>query len=107
MWVRWPDEAKPRAYRLPWSEETAQQIEEAERAAEEDGDETVVEFRERFGNEAALMAERDLESEFEFEFSLEQRQPPSIYAMPQPTPAPKPITEQEPVYNFSDFDIDS
>jgi len=106
LWVRWPDEDMPRAYRLPWSEETAQQIEQAEQANEAEGGETVVEFREGVGGDTAMMAENENESPFDFEFSLEQRQPPSIYALPQPMPAAKPAADQEPAYNFGESDID-
>ncbi len=104
LWVRWPDEEKPRAYRLPWSEETAEQIEKAEQTVEAEGGETVVEFREGMTGETAMVAENEADVRLDFELSLEDRQPPTIYALPQPTPPAKPTTEQDPVINFGQGD---
>ena len=100
LWVRWPEEDAPRAYRLPWSEETAQQIEQAEQANEAQGGEMVVEFQEGIGGETPMTAENETDVPYEFEFSLEHRQPPVIYALPQPKPPAKPATNKEPVFNF-------
>ena len=100
LWVRWPDEDMPRAYRLPWSEETAEQIEKAQQTVEAEGGETVVEFREGLTGENAMVAENEADVRLDFELSLEERRPPTIYALPQPTPPAKPAAEQGPVINF-------
>ena len=102
LWVRWPDEAAPRAYRLPWSEETAQQIEEAQEAKEQDGGETVVEFQEGIEGVTASLPQQALDSLLEFDLSLEERQAPKIYALPQPTPPAKPVHDPAPIHNFGD-----
>lgn len=100
LWVRWPDESAPRAYRLPWSEETAEQIEEAQEAVEAEGGEAVVEFREGPTGDLAMVEGTESGERMDFELSLEDRQPPTIYALPQPVPPAKPTTEPDPVFNF-------
>ena len=106
LWVRWPDEDAPRAYRLPWNEETAEQIEKAQEAVEAEGGETVVEFEEGPTGDMAMIAEAESDEDLDFEFSLEDRQPPTIYALPQPVPPAKPSTEQAPVINFGNTETD-
>ena len=93
LWVRWPGEAAPRAYRLPWSEETARQIEEAAAETAEEGGEIAVAFQGPDGPETGETAS--------LEFSLEQRELPMIYALPQPRPPDKPVVDQRPSIRFS------
>ena len=106
LWVRWPDEAAPRAYRLPWSEETAQQIEEAQKSNEQEGGETVVEFREGIGEVTGNRPRNAIETMLDFDLSLEDRQAPSIYAMPQPALPAKPASDPTPVHNFGEAETD-
>lgn len=37
LWIQRPDSSEPRSYVLPWDEQLARQLHEAQRAAEEDG----------------------------------------------------------------------
>ena len=68
IWLQLEESAEPRAYRLPWSREQAQQLQEALRQAEENG--TAVRMR------------------LPFEATLDPRKP-RFYALPQPALPPK------------------
>jgi hypothetical protein len=68
VWLLLPDSVAPCAYALPWSVETAQQLQEAMSRAETDGT-------------AVRMA-------MPFESNLDDREP-LFYAMPQPAMPPK------------------
>jgi hypothetical protein len=68
VWLIMPDSSEPCAYVLPWSLQTAQQLQEAMSQAEADGT-------------AVRMV-------MPFESSLEDREP-MFYAMPQPAMPPK------------------
>jgi hypothetical protein len=68
LWLQMVDLAEPRSYVLPWSQELAQQLQEALREAEENG--TGVQMR------------------LPFEPSLDNREP-RFYALPQPAFPPK------------------
>ena len=92
LWVRWPGEAAPRAYRLPWSEETARQIEEAATATAEEGGEITVAFQGSNDAETKEMAR--------LEFSLERRRSPTIFARPQPRLPDKPVADRRPSIQF-------
>lgn len=68
IWLQLEQSEEPRAYRLPWSREQAQQLQEALRQAEENG--TAVRMR------------------LPFEPTLDPRKP-RFYALPQPVLPPK------------------
>lgn len=68
LWLQMVDLLEPRSYVLPWSQELAQQLQEALRQAEENG--TAVQMR------------------LPFEPSLDNREP-KFYALPQPAFPPK------------------
>ena len=75
LWLQMVDLLEPRAYVLPWSQELAQQLQEALRQAEENG--TAVQMR------------------LPFEPSLDNREP-RFYAMPQPAFPPKDRNDRAP-----------
>lgn len=75
LWLQLDDVREPRAYMLPWSRDLAEQLQTAQREAEENGT-------------AARMR-------LPFEPSLEDRDP-KFYAMPQPQPPPKDYGERPP-----------
>lgn len=105
VWVRWEDgDSTPRAYRFDWSEELAQQIEEAENEVDQEGGQVQVTFPE------AHMPSGDAETpppdgdpiEWELMLSLEERPPPIVHALPQPKPPAKPPPPpQRPVLEFN------
>lgn len=68
LWLQLPAEAEPRAYRLPWSQQMAQQLQQA------------IEQAERNGTEARMR--------LPFEPTLDGREP-KFYATPQPAMPPK------------------
>jgi len=68
LWLQLPDVPEPRAYVLPWSRDLAEQLQAAQREAEEN----------RSGVQMRLP----------FEPSLDQREP-RFYALPQPALPPK------------------
>lgn len=68
VWLQMPDGGEPRAYALPWSQDTAEQLQDARRKAEDTG--TVVLMR------------------TPFEPSWDNREP-RFYAEPQPAMPPK------------------
>lgn len=72
VWLKLEGESEPRAYALPWSRDTAEQLQGAEREAAETG--TDVRMRSPLGGEA----------------SLDTREP-RFYAAPQPPLPPKEI----------------
>ncbi len=74
LWLQMVDLVEPRSYVLPWSQELAQQLQDALRQAEENG--TAVQMR------------------LPFEPSLDNREP-KFYAMPQPAFPPKDRGEPE------------
>lgn len=68
LWLQLPDSAEPLAYRLPWSLETAKQLQQARREAEAKG--------------------TGLAMRLPFEPSLDTREP-KFYPLPQPALPPK------------------
>ncbi len=75
LWLQMVELPEPRSYVLPWSQELAQQLQDALREAEENG--TAVQMR------------------LPFEPSLDNREP-KFYAMPQPAFPPKDRNEPAP-----------
>ena len=75
LWLQLPDVAEPRAYVLPWSRETAERLQEAQRAAEQEGGDV----RMRMPFEPSL---DDLEPRFYAE--PQQALPPKDHADPAP-----------------------
>jgi len=63
LWLELPEVAEPRAYALPWDREAAEELQEAQREADENG--------------------TRLRMRLPFEPSLEDREP-KFYALPQP-----------------------
>jgi hypothetical protein len=78
LWLQLPDVAEPRGYVLPWSRQTAEQLQQARRDAEQ-----------QQGGEVHMR--------MPFEPSLEKREP-MFYAQPQPAPPPKDLVDQPPQY---------
>lgn len=78
LWLKLADIDEPRSYVLPWSQELAQELQDALRQAEENG--TAVQMR------------------LPFEPSFDNREP-KFYAMPQPAFPPKESSpsDQEPL----------
>lgn len=68
LWLQLPDLAEPRGYVLPWSRATAENLQAAQREAEQQGG--------------------DVRMRLPFEPSLDQREP-KFYAPPQPALPPK------------------
>jgi len=68
LWLQLPGLAEPRAYVLPWSRETAERLQEAQRSAEQEGG--------------------DLRMRMPFERSFDDLEP-RFYAQPQPALPPK------------------
>ncbi len=97
LWLSWPDDTSPRAYVLPWSEETARQMEDALRGVEEQGGEVVAALG---GDEVARPNDQKAgEPITPFERSLENRDL-IIYATP-PAKLPDQPTPQQPLrYRF-------
>ena len=106
LWVRWPGDAEPRSYRLPWSEETAEQIEQAQEELQRDGGETIVEFQEGIDGVTGSSPQNAIDTVLQFDLSLDDRHPPTIYAMPQPSPPEKPVYDPPPTHNFGETDSD-
>jgi hypothetical protein len=77
LWLQLPDVAEPRGYVLPWSRTTAEQLQAAERQAEQQQGGGTVRMR------------------LPFEPSLEDREP-MFYAQPQPAPPPKDLADPAP-----------
>ena len=75
LWLQLPDVPEPRAYVLPWSRELAEQLQTAQREAEEN----------RSGVQMRLP----------FEPSLDDREP-KFYALPQPALPPKDFNDPPP-----------
>ncbi len=78
LWLQLPDVPEPRGYVLPWNRATAEQLQQAQREAEQQD-----------GGEVHMR--------LPFEPSLEQREP-MFYAQPQPAPPPKDMTNPPPQY---------
>jgi hypothetical protein len=68
LWLQLEGADEPRAYALPWSRELAEQLQEAQREAEEQ--------------------QSELRMRVPFEPSLDELEP-RFYALPQPAPPPK------------------
>ena len=77
LWLQLPDLAEPRAYVLPWNRDTAERLQEAQRAAEQQGG--------------------DVRMRLPFEASQDEREP-QFYALPQPALPPKDYAEPEPEF---------
>lgn len=77
LWLQLPDVAEPRAYVLPWNRDTAEQLQQAQREAEQQGGE--------------------VRMRLPFEPSLEDREP-KFYAPPQPALPPKDLTNPPPEF---------
>ena len=77
VWLRIPGIAEPRAYALPWSEQTARQLQAAQQKAEQDGD--AVRMRMRFSD------------------TLDDREP-VFYARPREALPPKSVPGGAPVH---------
>jgi hypothetical protein len=72
LWLQLPEVAEPRAYVLPWDRGSAEELQQATREAEREGD--------------------GVQMRLPFEPSLEEREP-RFYARPQPAPPPKDLAE--------------
>lgn len=68
LWLQLEGADEPRAYALPWSRELAEQLQEAQREAEQQ--------------------QSELRMRVPFEHSLDELEP-RFYALPQPAPPPK------------------
>ena len=79
VWLQLPGVAEPRAYVLPWDRASAEQLEQAGRAAERQGGE--------------------VQMRLPFEPSLDPDEP-KFYARPQPAPPPKDLVEPPPPQQF-------
>jgi hypothetical protein len=77
LWLQLPDLAEPRAYVLPWNRDTAERLQQARRAAEQQGG--------------------DVRMRLPFEASQDDREP-QFYAAPQPALPPKDYAEPEPEF---------
>jgi hypothetical protein len=77
LWLQLPDVAEPRAYVLPWNRDTAERLQQARRAAEQQGG--------------------DVRMRLPFEASQDEREP-QFYALPQPALPPKDYAEPEPEF---------
>jgi len=77
LWLQLPDVAEPRAYVLPWNRDTAERLQHALRAAEQQGG--------------------DVRMRLPFEASQDDREP-QFYAPPQPALPPKDYAEPEPEF---------
>ena len=77
LWLQLPDVAEPRAYVLPWNRDTAERLQQARRAAEQQGG--------------------DVRMRLPFEASQDDREP-QFYAAPQPALPPKDYAEPEPEF---------
>jgi hypothetical protein len=75
LWLQLPDVAEPRAYVLPWSRASAEQLQEAGREADQQGG--------------------GVQMRLPFEPSLDQQEP-RFYARPQPAPPPKDLADPPP-----------
>ncbi len=76
LWLQLAEVAEPRGYVLPWNRTTAEQLQAAEREAQQQG-----------GGRVHMR--------LPFEPSLEDREP-MFYAQPQPAPPPKDLTDPAP-----------
>jgi hypothetical protein len=77
LWLQLPGVPEPRAYVLPWSRETAERLQQAQREAEQQGG--------------------DVRMRLPFEPSLDDLEP-RFYAEPQPALPPKDHAEQAPQF---------
>jgi hypothetical protein len=77
LWLQLPEVVEPRAYVLPWDQETAERLQEAQREAAERGS--------------------DVRMRLPFEPSLDTREP-QFYALPQPALPPKDYADPEPEF---------
>ena len=77
LWLQVDGEAEPRAYRLPWDQQTAQQLQNA------------LEEAQRNGTQARMR--------LPFEPTLDAREP-KFYAPPQPALPPKDLAEPPQIY---------
>jgi hypothetical protein len=75
LWLQLSEAPEPRAYLLPWSRELAEELQAAQRAAEQEGS--------------------DVRMRLPFEPSLDAREP-KFYALPQPALPPKDHAEPGP-----------
>jgi hypothetical protein len=75
LWLQLPDVAEPRAYVLPWDRASAEQLQQAMREAEQQGN--------------------GVQMRLPFEPSLEDREP-KFYAPPQPGLPPKDLVQPPP-----------
>jgi hypothetical protein len=80
VWLQLPDVREPRGYVLPWNRTTAEQLQQAQRQAEQQPG----------GGGSVRMR-------LPFEPSLDDREP-MFYAQPQPAPPPKDMTSPPPKY---------
>lgn len=76
LWLQIPEVDEPRAYQLPWSEETAKELHKAKQEAEEAG--TQVSMKKPF--------EKTVDN-----------QEPIFYAAPQPPPPMKQVADEQPI----------
>lgn len=76
LWLQLPDVEEPRAYKLPWSEETAKQLHKANQEAEAKGTE--------------------VQMKKPFETTVDNREA-VFYAAPQVAPPPKAAPEEQPI----------
>jgi hypothetical protein len=77
LWLQLPNAGEPRSYVLPWDREIAEQLQAAQREAEE--------------------TQGGLKMRLPFEPSLDDREP-KFYAMPQPAPPEKEAPAQGPQF---------
>jgi hypothetical protein len=75
LWLQLPEVAEPRAYVLPWDRASAEQLQQAMREAEQQGN--------------------GVQMRLPFEPSLEDREP-KFYAAPQPALPPKDLVQPPP-----------
>jgi hypothetical protein len=81
VWLALPSVAEPRAYRLPWSRDLAEQLQAAQREAEN--------------------SRSQVQMRLPFESSLDDREP-KFYAMPQPQLPPKDLDRAAPKFYHRD-----
>tara|TARA_Y100000034_G_scaffold34222_1_gene41915 strand:- start:462 stop:1022 length:561 start_codon:yes stop_codon:yes gene_type:complete len=105
LWVKFPEEAFPRNYTMPWSEETAEMLNSAA-DGKEDGDILMAEFGEMLeGTTEHSIESNKIEDNNLWMPSLERRAVPKIYLLPPAASPPKTDVEERAVPMF-DFESD-
>ena len=97
LWLRWPENPAPFAYKMAWSEEAAKSLQEASEEAEEEGGTVMADLSGTTAGEEELEV---TEEGLPLESSLEDRQAVTFHASPQPALPPKKLPEAAQTFNF-------